>query len=197
LALRYHRAVKSLRRLRFPCRLYLIGAAVLVAAATAQVKSVAGQPFRNDSIGLDYAIPSFLVPAPENELPRDPTGRELVILALWDSPRRTPTPRVVFLYDTKARPSTLTLDQIGEDYLRSLKPGEGFKMEQPRKVSVAGNPMWRMDFWRPDDSGQSFNSSFAIPLKDRRVLFIQVNASSQRQLDLLVDSLQGLKFDRK
>jgi hypothetical protein len=183
--------------MRFLRRLYFVSAVVLIAAATAQVKSVTGRPFRNESIGLNYAIPSTLVPSSEDELPKDPTGRERVILALWDNPRRTPTPRVVFLYDTKARSSTLTLDQIGEDYLRSLKPGEGFKMEQPRKVLVAGNPMWRMDFWRPDDSGQSFNSSFAVPLVDRKVLFIQMNASSQRQLDLLVDSLQGLKFDQK
>jgi hypothetical protein len=183
--------------MRFPCRLYFVSAVVLIAAATAQVKSVTGRPFRKENIGLSYAIPSTLIQSPENELPKDPTGREHVILALWDNPRRTPTPRVVFLYDTKARSSTLTLDQIGEDYLRSLKPGEGFKMEQPRKVLGAGNRMWRMDFWRPDDSGQSFNSSFAVPLMDRRVLFIQMNASSQRQLDLLVDSLQGLKFDQK
>jgi hypothetical protein len=101
------------------------------------------------------------------------------------------------MYETKARSSTLTLDQIGEYYLRSLKPGEGFKMEQPRKVLIAGNTMWRMDYWRSDDSGQSFNSSFAVPLKDRRVLFIQMNASSQHKLDLLVDSLQGMKFDQK
>ena len=100
-------------------------------------------------------------------------------------PRRTPIPRIVFLHDTKARSSTLTADQIGEDYLKSLKPGEGFKVERPKKVLIAGNSIWRMDYWRPDTSGQSFHSSFAVPLKDRRVLFIDMNSSSRSQLDVL------------
>jgi hypothetical protein len=81
--------------------------------------------------------------------------------------------------------------------LQSLKPGEGFKVERPKKVLVAGNPMWRMDYWRPDNSEQSFHSAFAVPLKDRGVLFIDMNASSRSQLDALVDSLQGLKLDQK
>jgi len=39
-----------------------------------------------------------------------------------------------------------------------------------------------MDYWRPDDSGQSYNSAMVYPFKGEKVLFIQMNAASQREL---------------
>jgi hypothetical protein len=57
---------------------------------------------------------------------------------------------------------------------------------------MSGLTLWRMDYWRPDDSGQSFNSMMAIALNDRSVLCIQMNAPSQPELDRLFDSLQRL-----
>jgi hypothetical protein len=173
---------------------------ILLGTATSQVKSSpTGRIFRNEMFGLTYTIPGNLAPSPESQLPQDPTGREKFVLALWDNPRRTPVPHVAFMYDTKVsgKLSGWSPEAIAEGYLGSLKPGEGYKMGKPRKVSMAGNTLWRMDYWRPDDSGQSYNSSIVYPFKGEKVLFIQMNAASQRELDLLVDSLQGLKFDQK
>ena len=133
---------------------------------------------------------------PESELPRDSAGREHINLALWDNPRRT-IPRAVFLYDSMVRPYGMSREAIADSYLRSIRTGEGYKMGKPRRVSIAGNIMWRMDYWRPDPAGQSYNSGIVIPLQDRRVLAIQMNAASARELDLTVSSLQGLKFDQK
>jgi hypothetical protein len=175
----------------------LVVVMMLLGTGTAQVKgSAAAHTFRNDNLGLTYTFPEVLAPSPDEGLPRDPKGREYIILALWDQPRRTPVPRIVFLYDTKPRPSTWSSDTIAHHYLRTLTPGEGYKMGQPQRMSVAGKTTWRMDYWKPDDSGQSYNCAMVFPLEDRRVLFIQLNAPSERELDLLRDSLKGLKFDR-
>ncbi len=173
---------------------------ILLGTGAAQIKSsITGHTFRNDNLGLTYSFPEMLVPSPTKGLPQDPKGREHIILALWDHPRRTPAPRVVFLYDTKARPSAWSAEAIAGHYLRALalRPGEGYKMGQPQKMSVAGKTMWRMDYWKPDNSGQSYNCAIVFPLPDRRILFIQLNAASERELDLLRDSLKGLKFDQQ
>jgi hypothetical protein len=175
---------------------YLIWA--LIGTTSGQTKTERhGPTFESKEIGLIYRFPEALEPAPADQLPQDPKGRERIILALWEKPRHAPVPRIVFLYDTKAAPASLTAEEIAVRYLHSLKPGEGYKMSEPQKVSIAGNTMWRMDYWRPDDSGQSVNSAIVIPFKDKRLLFIQMNAPSQRELDALVDSLQELKFDRR
>ena len=52
-----------------------------------------------------------------------------------------------------------------------------------------------MDYWYPDDAGQDYNSAIVIPLPDRTGLFIQLNAASDTDLNVLVNSLQSLKFD--
>jgi hypothetical protein len=105
----------------------------------------------------------------------------------------------VFLYDTKARPAAWSAETIADHYLRALRlrPGEGYKMGQPQKVSIAGKTMWRMDYWKPNDSGQSYNCAIVFPLEDRRILFIQLNAASEPELNLLRDSLKGLKLDQQ
>jgi hypothetical protein len=171
--------------------------ALLETASGQAANSPTGQIFRNDSIGLTYSFPEAFAPQPENQLPQDPAGREHIILALWDRPRHTPTPRIVFLYDAKARPVSWTLKEIAIRYLRAFRPGKDYKMSEPQGALLGSNRLWRMDYWRPDDSGQSYNSAIAIPLKDRRLLFIQANASSQRDLDSLVDSLRELRIDGK
>lgn len=171
---------------------------LLLGNAAGQVKnSLEGRTFRNDEIGFTYTFPAGFTAWPEDKVPQDATGREHVLLALWNSARSTPVPRMVFLYDALMRPSRLSMEEIAQDFLRSLKPPEGAKLSKPSRVSLANIPMWRMDYWRPDDSGQSYDSAIVIPLQDRRVLFIQMNAASQSELDVLVESLRKLKFGRK
>ena len=171
---------------------------VLTAAGTAQMRSsLNGTTFRNENVGLTYTLPRGFAPDPKQQIPQDPHGREFIILALWDIPRRTPVPRVTFLYETREAPAWFTPDEAALRYLRSMKPGQDYKMSEPKKVSIAGNMMWRLDYWYPDDSGQSYNSAIVIPFKDRRLLFIQMNAPTQSKLDFLIDSLRELHFDKK
>jgi len=169
----------------------------LAGAMAAQMRpSPAGQTYRNVDLGLTYTYTSTFAPQPENELPQS-SGTEKIILALWDKPRHTPVPRVVFLYDSKVQPARLTPDEIALKYLQTLRPQAGYKMSKPQKVTIGANALWRMDYWRPDDSGQSYNSAIAFVFMNKTVLFIQMNASSQPELDSLVDSLQLLTFDRR
>ncbi len=172
---------------------------VLIAAGAAQMRSsLNGSTFRNEDIGLTYTLPQGLAPAPNQKVPQDPHGREFIILALWDTPRKTPIPRVTFLYDTKEAPAKLTPEEVATRFLQAMSRNrEGYKMSDPRRVSIADTTMWRMDYWRPDDSGQSFNSAVIIPLKDRKLLFIQMNAPTQAKLDSLIDTLRELHFDKR
>ena len=171
---------------------------VSLGTATGQIEnSATGRTFRNDNIGMTYTIPEALAPEAESQLPRDPKGHEYIILALWDKARHTPVPRVVFLYETKEAPASLTPEEIALRYLHSMKPLQGYKMTEPQRVSTAGTTMWRMDYQRPDDSGQSYNSAIVVPFSDRKLLFIQMNAATQGDLDTLVGSLRELRFDRK
>ncbi|HEY7405361.1 MAG TPA: hypothetical protein VIB39_17680 [Candidatus Angelobacter sp.] len=164
-----------------------------------QAKSgINGRTYRNDNIGLTYAIPQGLAADPKMQIPQDPAGREFIILALWDNPRHTPIPRITFLYETKEAPAGLSAEEIALRYLHSLERNrDGYKMSEPKKLLSAGFAMWRMDYWRPDDAGQSYNSAIIVPLKDRRLLFIQMNAASQNELDSLVGSLNNLQLDKR
>ena len=74
---------------------------------------------------------------------------------------------------------------------------QGVKVSDPKKISPAGYEIWRLDYWHPADSGPPYNSAIVIPLKDRRILAIQINAPSQNELDAEVESLRGLRFDDK
>lgn len=178
-------------------RLAIFVTLALVGISAAQMKpSPAAQTYKNVGIGLTYAFPDALAPQPENELPQS-SGTERIILALWDKPRRTPVPRIVFAYDSKVQPGRFTPDEIALKYLQSLRPQAGYKMSKPERVKIGANALWRMDYWRPDDSGQSYNSAIAFAFKNRTVLFIQMNAPSQQELDSLVGSLQTLVFDRQ
>src|SRR5438128_4653165 len=80
---------------------------ILAALCRAQTKSpVSGHTFRNEDISLTWTFPETLVPEVPDRLPRDPSGRERILLALWDNAEKTPVPLIVFLWDTKTRPDT-------------------------------------------------------------------------------------------
>jgi hypothetical protein len=53
------------------------------------------------------------------------------------------------------------------------------------RFSFAGAAMWRMDYRLSEDSGHRCNTAVVIPLKDRRVLVIQMDAPSQRELEFV------------
>jgi len=134
-------------------------------------------------------------------MPQDPSGREHVILALWDAPQRTGIPRMAFLYDTKIRPAGSSPEMMADRYLAAMRvevsKWQGVKVSDPKKISPAGYEIWRLDYWHPADSGPPYNSAIVIPLKDRRILAIQINAPSQNELDAEVESLRDLRFDEK
>jgi hypothetical protein len=179
--------------------LCLIVACAMICAA--QTEGVHGQVFRNNDIGLTYMIPEKFSPKVENEMPtQDPSGREHLILALWNTPERTGAPQMTFLYDKKIRPAGSSREQMAGRYLEAVRQlwvdVQGVKISGPKKISPAGYEIWRLDFWQPD-ALPHFNAAIAIPLRDRRILVLQVNAASQSELDAEVDSLRELKFDEK
>jgi hypothetical protein len=152
-------------------------------------------------VGLTYTFPEKFSPKIESEMPaqwHDPSGRERLILALWVASDRTAVPRMSFLYDNKIRPAGRSRQQMAYAYLAEVNQMwanvRGVRISGPKEISPAGYAIWRLDLWQPDNSPH-YNSVIVIPLADRRILAIQVNAPSQTELDSEVDSLRGLHFD--
>jgi hypothetical protein len=72
----------------------------------------------------------------------------------------------------------------------------GVKISGPQKISQPGCNLWRLDLFQPDRLPR-YNSAVVVPLADHRLVAIQVNAASQKDLDEEVDSLRELRLDRK
>ena len=172
-----------------------------VVRCTGQDGTVRGHVFRSDTLGLTYTFPDRFFPRVESEMlqRRDPSGREHVILAFWKAPERLGIPRMAFLHDTKIRPAGTSRDTMAARYLRAMnqevQKWQGVKVSDSKQISPAGYTIWRLDYWHPADSGPPYNSAIVIPLKDRSILAIQINAPSQNELDSEVDSLRELRFD--
>lgn len=175
-------------------------ALVVIVCSSQAAERVSGNIYRNDAIGLDFAIPFHFSPKVESEIhPQDPSGREHVFLALWQSAERTGVPRMAFLYDSRVRPLGRSRELNATLYLAELKQMwvnvPGVKISGPTKIAPAGYPIWRLDYWQPNDQPH-FNCAVAIPLADRRLILIQINAPSQSELNAEVDSLSKLHFDK-
>ena len=173
----------------------------VILRAGAGEDGVRGHTFRNNALGLTYNFPEKFFARIESEMNlKDATGREHTILALWDTPERTGAPRISFLYDRKARSPDLSQAEIANRYLNAVRQlwvnVPGVKILGPQKVSQAGFSMWRLDLFQPDQLPH-FNAVVVIPLPDRRILAIQLNASAQRDLDAEIDSLREIHFDSK
>ena len=175
---------------------------ILVALCPAQTKSsLSEHTFRNEDVGLTWTFPETLVPEAPDQLPRDPASRERIVLALWDKAQKTPVPLIVFLWDTRSRPDTRSPSAWALQYLadlrhrQSLSPGEGVKMSAPTETKIGGRTAWKMNYSRPDQTLQPFMSAVTVPTKGRTVLFIQMSARSERELDSFINSLAGVKFD--
>jgi hypothetical protein len=69
-------------------------------------------------------------------------------------------------------------------------------MSEPKTVSFGGVIVWRVDHWQGHGYVLAYNSAIVIPLTDRKLLAIQVNATSQSELDTEVNSLRELWFDK-
>jgi hypothetical protein len=161
--------------------------------------------FRNNAIGLTYTIPENLFPKSESEIRAagihlDPTGREHIVLAMWNTPERSGIPRIAFLYDTKIRPTNLSRKEIATGWIesmkRTMKDDPNVKMSEPKTVSFGGIIVWRVDYWQGHGYVLPYNSAIVIPLTDRKLLAIQLNATSQIELDTEVESLRELRFDK-
>ncbi len=173
---------------------------ICVTLCAGQTEGVHGHVFRNDALRLTYTFPEQFSPKVESEVPmQDRSGREHMILALWNTPERTGTPRMAFLWDRKVRPAGSSREEMADRYLAAVRQlwvnVPGVKISGPRKISPAGYAIWRLDTWQPD-ALPHYNAAVVIPLPDRRILAIQINAPSQGELDAEVDSLSELRFDR-
>jgi hypothetical protein len=164
-------------------------------------QTVDGHIFRSGKIGLTYSFPEGFSAKVESELPvQDSTGREHMILALWNSPEHIGSPRISFLYDTKVRSADLSSAEIANRYLAAVRQMwanvRGVKILGPQKIAFPGCDVWRLDLFQPDQLPH-YNAAVVVPLADRRLLAIEINAPSQTELDAEVDSLRGLRLDRK
>jgi hypothetical protein len=164
--------------------------------------TVHGNVFREATMGLTYEFPEKFSPKVESKTPtpfRDATGRELMILTLWDTPQRGGALRMAFLYDTKQRSSDRTHDTIALAYIGEIKRMwlgvKDFKIVGPTKVSEPSYEYWRLDFSAPDQVPR-YNSAIVITLSDRRVLVVRAGAPSQSEFDSEVDSLAQMRFDK-
>jgi hypothetical protein len=187
-------------RKSFGVSLFVVLAFLVLLAGPAE-DGVHGHVFRNNAIGMIYTIPENLFPKTESGIPpMDPTGREHVVLALWSTAERNGIPRMALLYDTKVRPAGLSPKEIAAGWIESLKKSmkgdPNVKMSEPKTISVGGSTAWRVDYWQGHGYVLPYNSAIVIPLRDRRLLAIQINAPSQGELDTEIDSLQELRFEK-
>jgi hypothetical protein len=178
-----------------------VALACLALRADPPEDGVHGRVFRNSALGLTYMIPENRFPKIETEkLPTDTTGREHIVLALWSMPERTGIPRMAFLYDMKVRPAGSSPNEIAASWIESLKKtmkgDPNVTISEPKTISLGGKSVWRLDYWQGHGYVLPYNSAIVIPLTDRRLLAIQVNAPSQGELDTDIDSLRELRFDK-
>lgn len=207
-AFRNKRHMCKVKRSLIASRLRAVAGLLCVLAAStgpllagAPKDGIEGHTFRYGAIGLTYNFPVKFAAKVENEMnSKDPTGREHTILALWDTPDRAGAPRISFLYDHKARSADLSQAEIANRYLNAIRQMwvsvPGVRISGPQKISGSGFSMWRLDLYQPDQLPH-FNSAVVIPLPDRRILAIQLNAPSQSELDAENESLRDLHFDSK
>jgi hypothetical protein len=98
----------------------------------------------------------------------DTTGRERMILTLWDPPQRGGALRMAFLYDTKQRSSDRTHDTVALAYIGEIKGMwlgvKDVKIVGPTKVSEPSYDYWRLDFSTPNQVPR-YNSAIAIQSK--------------------------------
>ena len=180
-----------------------VSAIILFTLSFAQGKSsVRGNVFREEGMGLTYEFPERFRPKVEENkklFGDDASGRERMILTLWDSPERGDALRMAFLYDAKQRSSDRTHDTIALAYLGEIRQMwrsvKGVKVDSPTKVSQPSYDYWRLDFSAPDQVPH-YNSAIVITLSDRRVLVVRAGAPSQSELDSEVSSLAQMRFDK-
>jgi hypothetical protein len=181
--------------------LILVLSCLFAASIIGSAQTVHGHVFRHDKIGLTYTFPGNFSAKVESKLPmHDASGREHMILALWNSSEQTDAPRIAFLYDTKARAAELSRAEIANHYLSAVRQlwvsVRGVKISGPQKISLPGCDVWRLDLFQPDTLPH-YNAAVVVPLADHRLVAIQINADSQKDLDAEVDSLKELRLDRK
>jgi hypothetical protein len=87
-----------------------------------QTASVHGHIFHDDTLGLTYTFPEQFSAKIESEMPmQDRSGREHMILALWNTSDRSGSPRMAFLYDRKVRPAGSSREQMAGRYLAAVR----------------------------------------------------------------------------
>ena len=164
--------------------------------------TVHGNVFREAALGMTYEFPEKFSPkVAENKklFGNDTTGRERMILTLWETPESGGALRMAFLYDAKQRSKDRTHDTVALSYIGEIKGQwlgvKGVNLVGPTKASQPSYDYWRLDFSAPGQTPH-FNSAIVITLADRRVLVIRAGAPSQSELDSEVDSLTKLRFEK-
>lgn len=162
---------------------------------------VHGHVFRSDALGLTYTFQeTFAAQGEDQAAKQNSKEREHMVLSLWSTADRSGPPRMSFLHDRKTRPAALSRAEIANHYLaavRQLWAGvRGGKMLGPQKIVFPHCDAWRLDLFQPD-ALPHYNAAVVIPMPDRSILAIQINAPSQAEVDKEVDSLRELRLDAR
>ncbi len=98
------------------------------------------------------------------------------------------------MWDIAVRPPKLTSEEIARHALEPLRTAGATKVSEIIQFPLPTAKSWRLDYQMSDNPGQIFNSAVVIPLRGRRVLYIQMNAATRSELDSLVASLKALRL---
>lgn len=105
-----------------------------------------------------------------------------------------------FCTTLKVRPQTWTAREIAMNWLDALQASfrgdSRMKLSPPVIVALSGFTAWRLNYIQNYPNILPYNCVVVIPLPDRKLLAVQMNAPSQAELDVEVASLSGLRFNR-
>src|SRR5438876_485209 len=154
-----------------------------------------GNTYKNAHLGFSYSYPDKLQPQSLATLPPPSDGRTHILLALWDSPKQTPTPRIVlFVDDVSSYPNATTAGYLGS-MTKAARQGGADVNKEPGEVVISGLKFLRLDYRHPKYPAQLYNSGF-VALWGKYALVFQMNAATQEELDDYAKSVKSLSVSR-
>jgi hypothetical protein len=155
-----------------------------------------GNTYKNAHIGLTYSYPDKLQPQSLATLPPPSDGRTHILLALWNSPKQTPTPRIVMFIDDVSSYPNVTTARYLLSMTKAAQQGGADISKEPVEVVISGLKFLRLDYRRPKDPAQLYNSGF-VALWNKYALVFQINSATPGELEDYAKSVKSLSVSRK
>lgn len=154
-----------------------------------------GNTYKNSGLGLSYSYPDKLQPQILATLPPPSDGRTHILLALWDSPKQTPTPRIVMFVDEISSYPNATIAGYLRSMTKAAKQGGADINTKPVEVVISGLKFLRLDYLQPKYEAQVYNSGF-VALWGKYALVFQMNAETREKLEEYAKSVKSLNVSR-